>query len=66
MDCKIRVMYQIYIIPFAFFGVLRTFFAKKVLSRRRQLSKSVILGGVYGQNYTFGTAAALDGPIPAQ
>ena len=24
-----------YIIPFAFFGVLRTFFAKKVLSRRR-------------------------------
>jgi hypothetical protein len=28
--------------------------------------KSVILGGVYGQDYTFGAEAALDAPIPAQ
>ena len=28
--------------------------------------KFVILGGVYGRNYTFGAEAALDGPIPAQ
>ena len=33
---KLEWYYQIYIIPCAFFGVLRTFFAKKVLSRRRQ------------------------------
>ena len=36
MDCKIGVMYPSLYYPFAFFGVLRTFFAKKVLSRRRQ------------------------------
>ena len=36
MDYKIGVIFLVYIIPLAFFGVLRTFFAKKVLSRRRQ------------------------------
>ena len=36
MDYKIGVIFQSLYYPFAFFGVLRTFFAKKVLSRRRQ------------------------------
>ena len=36
MDYKIGVIFQSLYYPLAFFGVLRTFFAKKVLSRRRQ------------------------------
>ena len=36
MDCKIGMILLSLYYPFAFFGVLRTFFAKKVLSRRRQ------------------------------